>query len=382
MKASKWFAIPLAAALVFAGGLSGSLVSVAAEGPTAEEKQGWYHEKDIVDTAFVEQYAVLPKRDDVMIIDSRPTARKYDGGHIPTAVSLPDSQFDKLAASVLPEDKSKLLIFYCGGYHCKLSHKSAYSAEALGYTNVKVYAAGMPDWKKSGHLVSVSTDYVAKALASDAKPVVIDARPKARKYDKGHIPGALSIPDSEFDQHTAMLPADKSTPLVFYCGGEICKLSDNSALKAKALGYTNVVTYVGGFPAWKKAGMQVAVGPEPGGGAAMAIKEGADGTIDLDEFRDIVDTHPQDVVLVDVRDAAEFNNGSFKTAVNIPIDQLENQLAMLPADKPIIFFCSSGGRGGEAYDLVKLLRPELKVYFVDGVLTFNKDGSYNLEAPA
>ena len=35
---------------------------------------------------------------DFMIIDSRPKQPRYDAGHIPTAVSLPDSQFDKMAA--------------------------------------------------------------------------------------------------------------------------------------------------------------------------------------------------------------------------------------------------------------------------------------------
>jgi rhodanese-related sulfurtransferase len=49
-----------------------------------------------------------------MIIDSRPYKAKYAKGHIPTAVSIPDSQFAKLT-DLLPEDKSTLLIFYCQG---------------------------------------------------------------------------------------------------------------------------------------------------------------------------------------------------------------------------------------------------------------------------
>ena len=49
--------------------------------------------------------------------------------------------------------------------------------------------------------------------------VIIDSRPTRPKYVKGHIPGAISIPDSKFDKMTADLPADKSTPLIFYCGG-------------------------------------------------------------------------------------------------------------------------------------------------------------------
>ena len=71
-----------------------------------------------------------------MIIDSRPAAQ-YDG-HIPGAINIPDSQFDKLVDK-LPADKATLLLFYCGGLECMLSHNSAFKAEKLGYTNVKVY---------------------------------------------------------------------------------------------------------------------------------------------------------------------------------------------------------------------------------------------------
>ena len=68
----------------------------------------------IVDVAFVKPYAVVPQPKGVMIIDSRPYKPKYANGHIPTAVNIPDSQFDKLKGK-LPEDKAALLIFYCGG---------------------------------------------------------------------------------------------------------------------------------------------------------------------------------------------------------------------------------------------------------------------------
>lgn len=69
---------------------------------------------DIVDVKFVQQYVKMPKPADVLIVDSRPKKAKFDNGYIPTAVSIPDSQFDKMTA-LLPENKSTLLIFYCQG---------------------------------------------------------------------------------------------------------------------------------------------------------------------------------------------------------------------------------------------------------------------------
>ena len=47
--------------------------------------------------------------------------------------------------------------------------------------------------------------HISVPMAEDV--MIIDARPKRAKYDKGHIPGAVSIPDSKFDKMTAQLPA-------------------------------------------------------------------------------------------------------------------------------------------------------------------------------
>lgn len=68
----------------------------------------------IVDVNFVMQNVKFPMPKNVMIIDARPKRAKYDKGHIPMAVSIPDSKFDKMTDK-LPQDKNALLIYYCGG---------------------------------------------------------------------------------------------------------------------------------------------------------------------------------------------------------------------------------------------------------------------------
>ena len=99
-----------------------------------------------------------------------------------------------------------------------MSHKSARKAEKLGYKNVKVFADGFPGWMKvAGNYAAVAVEFVAKGIDS-GKMVLVDARP-AFKFKKGHIPTAVSIPDSKFDKLKDQLPQDKNTPLVFYCGG-------------------------------------------------------------------------------------------------------------------------------------------------------------------
>lgn len=76
-------------------------------------KAAWLFD-DIADVTLVQQYAKVPQPAGAMIIDSRPYKPKYVNGHIPTAQSIPDSQFDKMTDK-LPQDKNTLLIFYCGG---------------------------------------------------------------------------------------------------------------------------------------------------------------------------------------------------------------------------------------------------------------------------
>ncbi len=341
--------------------------------PQPAAVQDWlFH--DIVDVAFVQQYAKVPMAENVMIIDARPKRAKYDKGHIPMAVSIPDSQFDKMT-DLLPKDKNALLIYYCGGLKCKLSHKSARKAEALGYKNVKVFAAGFPAWMKvKGNYASVSVDYVKKQIDSSADMVVIDARPKRKKYDKGHIPTAISIPDTQFDKFKDRLPGDRSKQIVFYCGGLKCKLSHKSAAKAIAMGYTNVKVFSAGYPAWKKAVASA---------APVDVKAGQEeGSIDIAAFKKIVKENLTGVMLIDVRDKDEFQTGSIRTAVNIPVEDLEGKIKTLPTDRPVIFICGTGARSGESYYMVQDLRPEMKnVYYLDAEMTVHKDGSFELKKP-
>ncbi len=331
----------------------------------------------IVDMAFVQQHVSIPMDENVILIDARPYKPKYIKGHIPMAVSIPDSQFAKMTDK-LPADKNILLIYYCGGLKCKLSHKSAMKAEKLGYTNVKVFAQGYPVWMgDKAHYPSVSAEWVKTQIDKGADMVLVDSRPKRKKYDKGHIPTAVSIPDMQFDKFKGQLPEDKSKLVVFYCGGLHCKLSHKSAAKAIAMGYTNVKVFAKGYPAWKAYTGKTATATV----AVTAIKAGAEeGSIDHGEFKRLVSDSPESIYLVDVRDADEYKKGSLKTAVNIPIDDLEEKIKTLPADKPVVFICGTGARSGEAFYMVQDVRPGLKnVFYIDGEMTIKKDGSFTLK---
>ena len=113
MQFRKLSVISLMLSLAFVFSFGYASTALASDTAKSGESADWkFH--DIVDVAFVQQYAKLPLAEDVMIIDSRPYKPKYANGHIPTAVSIPHSQFDKMTDK-LAADKNALLIFYCQG---------------------------------------------------------------------------------------------------------------------------------------------------------------------------------------------------------------------------------------------------------------------------
>lgn len=372
-------AAALSAAMLLIPALAAGATAAAPDAPVqaAQPAANWYPHRVGIDV--VREHAVLPKRDGATLIDSRPAARKYDIGHIPTAVNIPDLQFDKLAPGLLPQDKSQLLIFYCDGPACTLSHNSAFKAEKLGYTNVRVYAEGFPHWISQGNLHAVSVAHVKKLMDEGAPMTLIDSRPKERKYDQGHIPGAISLPDSQFDKLAAeRLPADKAAPLYFYCEGLSCRLSNDSAEKAIRLGYSNVKVVPEGYPGWHKA---YGAANAAANAAPVQMVAGKDaGTITVASFERILREAPDTVHLIDVREPGEFASGSFKGAINMPINTLEKNLDKLPNGKPIVFFCGAGGRSGEAHDMVKMYRPEVKTVFLDADIKWTAAGDYTIAA--
>jgi len=60
-------------------------------------------------------------------------------------------------------------------------------------------------------------------------------------------------------------------------------------------------------------------------------------------------------VVIDVRSQAEFGDGHYPNALNIPVDELENRLSELGGDtsQSIIVYCASGARSAKAARLLK-----------------------------
>jgi len=76
---------------------------------------------------------------------------------------------------------------------------------------------------------------------------------------------------------------------------------------------------------------------------------------------DFAALHRNGAVILDVRTAAEFKSGHIKGAINIPVDQVQNQLSKIKAyGKPVITCCRSGARSGMAAGTLR--KAGLEVY--------------------
>ena len=90
----------------------------------------------------------------------------------------------------------------------------------------------------------------AEALIGDGA-AVLDVR-EPDEYDAGALDGAVHIPRGHLESQVESRLTDKETPVVVYCAGGV--RSAFAARTLQELGYTDVVSMVGGFGRWKDEG--------------------------------------------------------------------------------------------------------------------------------
>lgn len=193
----------------------------------------------------------------------------------------------------------------------------------------------------------IDTNGLKNLLDKKEDFLLFDAR-SPEEYQEVHIKGALSLPVKQFAQHSALLPADRSQQIIFYCNGVKCGKSKKAAKKAIALGYNNVFVYAQGIPVWEEKGMPIYAGP----GYEKRIETTK---IAPRELEALLDSGKGNLIVVDVRDPEEFAAGHIPRAVNIPVTVFADRSGSLDKDKKIVVYCNSGGRSYNAYrKLMKL----------------------------
>jgi rhodanese-related sulfurtransferase len=133
-----------------------------------------------------------------------------------------------------------------------LTFAGSAAADDVAETTAAAEHAAQKQAAKADRLREVSVKELASMLA-DGKVVVYDANGAETRAKFGTIPEAkLLASSSEYD--LAVLPADKTEMLVFYCANTRCTASDNAAKRAMEAGYTNVAVLRVGIKGWAEAG--------------------------------------------------------------------------------------------------------------------------------
>jgi rhodanese-related sulfurtransferase len=303
------------------------------------------------------------------IIDSRPMT-EYLEGHIPGAVSLPYETFDRDYDRVLPRQKDSLLVFYSGGFTSMMSPESARKAEALGYTNVKVFTFGFQAWKIDGNLVVSEPGYVMDMQAKDIAHVVVDLR-KKRDARKRHIKGAVNITSDKLERYRDEFPKQKGAPIILYTAEGV----DAEAFGiVRGWGYKNASVLNGGASGWTAAGGELVKGKTEK--KIVYEPRPLPGTVTAEEFKRIVDEKPADKLVIDVRDADEVEGGMLPGAVNIPMGELAERIKELPKDKEIIIHSRTGIRAMMAHEA--LGERGYNSRYLNEVIQVAGDGSYEI----
>ncbi len=130
-------------------------------------------------------------------------------------------------------------------------------------------------WNRfSGHGFALDSNVYVRA--GDEVVEVVEARRRLERgalfvdareqpyYEMGHVPGAVCLPEPEFEAAFTRLEPELRGRLdvIVYCAGFGCEASHIVARKLKARGVPAAVLHEG-WPAWTDSGYAVKTGPQP-----------------------------------------------------------------------------------------------------------------------
>lgn len=140
-----------------------------------------------------------------------------------------------------------------------ISHNKSEQVNGRSLTMKKILALAVTGLLAVNAWAGEWADISIKELKSamEAKKVVLLDVNGTASYKKGHIPGAIDF-DATEENLAKVLPKEKDTLIVAYCGGPKCNAYQSAAKAAKKLGYTNVKHLSAGISGWKESGEKVA----------------------------------------------------------------------------------------------------------------------------
>ena len=184
--------------------------------------------------------------------------------------------------------------------------------------------------------------------------LVIDVR-DADAYAKGHLANAVNIPFDDFEGKISDLEGYKDQTIVL-----ICNTGNKSGKAAQMLvdkGFTKVYNAEDGMEEYDYDTVTY-------------------NNVTGSEFEQLA-AKDTNAIILDLRDAKDFEKGSLENAVNIPMDEFESKMAdqLKDKDQEILLYCNTGTRTSEASQILEKNGYTNIVNSIDGA----KEYEFNLK---
>jgi glyoxylase-like metal-dependent hydrolase (beta-lactamase superfamily II)/rhodanese-related sulfurtransferase len=193
-----------------------------------------------------EQTKELLNDDDIIFLDTRET-QEFTEGFIPGSLFIGlEGRFAEWAGSLLPFDKTLLLICDEGK-----EKESAVRLARVGFSKFAGYLeGGFTAWKNAGGpidmIINVEPDELAMDLPFDEKLLVVDVR-RETEFADGHIKDAVNIPLSDFADPASMADFEDEQNIYVHCRTGYRSVIASSFMKKQ--GIHNLYNVLGG---WEK----------------------------------------------------------------------------------------------------------------------------------
>ena len=138
MDSKKTYSAFFIAGIILAKALTSATWTHAAEDPCANEET-----YPLINKADLQKAA---ESKSAFIVDVNSDS-SYKKAHVPGAIHYGSHKND--FAKLLPADKNKLIVSYCGGPQCSAWKKAAEDACKQGYKNIRHFKEGISGWTKS-----------------------------------------------------------------------------------------------------------------------------------------------------------------------------------------------------------------------------------------
>jgi len=206
---------------------------------------------------------------------------------------------------------------------------------------------GMPllSLRVTGQVDRLQAHHITASDAFYMLYLLVDLRP-AEQYNAHHFLGAVNIQPEELVEKLAGVPLEAF--IILYDAD--FELSDHAASDLHAAGFKSAFALVGGLNEWiHMQGMKFVTQADDDYELPPRISyEYPEGEAPPSHYMPVEDFNYLFYLCVDVRTPDEYAAGHIMGAINIPFDELEQQVALLPKNVLTLVYDESGSLGDEA----------------------------------